>query len=84
MQLKTLSIENSKTINSTNVSVPKSLYADKIFDAKVDIDKSFYLSNSCEGSLIQMLNKSHPLISTWLVLSSASICLLFALFFVIY
>lgn len=35
------------------------------------------------NTLIQIWNEQHPIIHTWLLLSSVSICLLFAVFFII-
>jgi len=65
--------------NNSVVSVPDSFCATKIFakaaDAQFCTDKD---------TLIKILwNNQHPLIHTWLLLSSVSICLLFAVFFVI-
>lgn len=75
--------ESAKSEISKNsiMSIPKSLYASKILGKDIEMD-SCYCANSSEHALLELWNKQHPLIHTWLVLSSISICFLFALFFI--
>lgn len=71
-----------KTLKNSAISVPNSLYASKVFGGDLEIDKC-YCPSSQGGALIEMWNQQHPLIHTWLVLSSVSICFLSALLFII-
>lgn len=64
------------------VTKPKALYASKIAAPDIEI-QNFYADNRIGVVLIDSWNKQHPLIHTWLLLSSVSICFLSALFFVI-
>lgn len=69
----------SNLLGNSVVSIPNSLCATKIF-AKAS-DAQVRKEND---TLISILwNNQHPLIHTWLLLSSVSICLLFTVFFVI-
>jgi hypothetical protein len=48
-----------------------------------DIDMDIYCTNSInQNTIVEIWTKQHPLINTWMILSSASICILFALFFI--
>lgn len=79
------SAHNSKLEISGNsmMSVPSALCASKIFSKDIDLTKSYCVENSQSGVLTKIWNRQHPLIHTWLVLSSVSICFLFAFFFII-
>lgn len=71
-----------KVLRDSAMSIPKPLCANKAFGGELEFEPC-YCSNSAGEVLINILSKQHPLIHTWLVLSSASICFLFVLFFVI-
>lgn len=75
--------ETAKTeiLKNSVVSIPKSLYSGKILGNELELD-SCYCVNANENALLDLWNKQHPLIHTWLVLSSISICFIFALFFI--
>lgn len=64
------------------ISVPKSFYAGKILDKEIELNQSYY-TNDIGSILRDSVQTQHPLINTWLVLSSISICFLSALFFII-
>lgn len=64
------------------ISVPKSFYAGKILDKEIELNQAYY-NNDIGTILMDSVQKQHPLINTWLVLSSISICFLSALFFII-
>lgn len=70
-----------KTLGDSAISIPNSIYTSKIFGKDLDINYC-YSSNNTENILSKLLTKQHPLIHTWLVLSSISICFLSALFFI--
>lgn len=72
----------AEAVKNPNVSLPNSLYATKVFEKISEPDSSYYLDGS-GNALIKLLQNQHPLINTWMLLSSFSICLLFAVFFVI-
>lgn len=71
-----------KVLRDSAMSIPKSIYANKIANSELEIE-SCYCSDSAGNVLLNIWGKQHPLIHTWLVLSSVSICFLFVLFFVI-
>lgn len=71
-----------KVLRDSAMSIPKPLCTSKVFGGELEIEPC-YCSNNAGDVLINILSKQHPLIHTWLVLSSASICLLFVLFFII-
>jgi hypothetical protein len=70
---------NVKTLKQSAVSLPNSIYATKIFGKEIEAELSYNSNNT----LIELWNNQHPLIHTWLLLSSVSICLLFTIFFII-
>lgn len=71
-----------RVLRDSAMSIPKTIYANKAFGNELEID-SCYCSSEAGKVLINIWNKQHPLIHTWLVLSSASICFLFVLFFIV-
>lgn len=74
-----------KTLKKAMVSVPKSIYATNIFGNEIDVDK-IYCAETLNNDtyLSEMWDKPHPLMHTWLILSSVSICFLSALLFIIH
>lgn len=81
MQTQT-NIAKNAIFDKKNVSVPNALHANKVFASKLEV-KSEKVSSKPINSLAILWNNQHPLIHTWLLLSSVSICFLFAVFFVI-
>lgn len=89
MQTDKLIAENKifgqkRLVRDAVVSVPfssdvKNVCAKTAFNAEVDIAPCFPAPNA----LVQIWNEQHPIIHTWLLLSSISICFLFAVFFII-
>jgi len=73
----------STSLKKLGMSIPNSLCASKIFYN--DLDLETIRNNDCfSGSVLSSIwDKQHPLIHTWLLLSSISICFLSALFFII-
>lgn len=70
-----------KVLRDSAMSIPKSIYASKIASSELEIEPC-YCSESAGTVLMKIWNKQHPIIHTWLFLSSASICFLFVLFFI--
>ena len=76
--------EKVKTIKDISVSIPKNIYSSKISALECETG-NIYTTMNTQGSLIfKALHRQHPLISTWLVLSSVSICFLSALLFIMH
>lgn len=84
MQIKPREIATPKTKNASVASAPNTLYASKILGKDIEIDNTYCAEISYAGSLSEMWNHQHPLICTWLILSSVSICFLSALLFIIH
>lgn len=82
MRLLADEVVKTKTLGNSAVSIPKSLYAGKILGKEIEIDTCIP-SADFGSSLIESLQHQHPVINTWLLLSSISICFLSAIFFVI-
>lgn len=72
----------AETLRSSAVSVPNSLYTTKIFGKDIEIDTLYNKSNE-NNPFIDLWNNQHPLMHTWLVLSSISIFFLSAIFFIV-
>lgn len=72
----------SKILKDAGMTKPKTMYSTKIAYPDIEIE-SLYGNNRIGVVLFESWNKQHPLIHTWLLLSSVSICFLSALFFVI-
>lgn len=77
----TIAEAQPKTLKNSTMTLPKSLYATNILGKGVEADAG-YCVNTSNNSLLALWNNQHPLIHTWLLLSSISICFLSALFFV--
>ena len=83
MLITTKKAVNTTSIRNIGMTIPGSLSANKIFSNDLDI-KSFDKAECIDGNIIlKMFDNQHPLIHTWLLLSSISICFLSALFFII-
>ena len=76
--------ENSSkgTLKDSAVSIPKSIYASKIFGKDVELNNCNCLDAVEESSFSNIFKHQHPLIHMWLFLSSISICVLSALLFI--
>lgn len=81
MQFTLNNTEKPRVLRDSAMSIPNSIYIDKSLGKNLEID-SCYCGNDSENILAGIWNKQHPLIHMWLVLSSISICLLSALFFI--
>ncbi len=84
MQIRTEEITTPKTKNASLASTPNTLYASKILSNDIEIDNTYCHDITYAGSLSEMWSQQHPLINTWLILSSVSICFLTALLFLIH
>ena len=71
----------SGSLKNSAMSVSNSIYASKVLGKGIEIDNYCGASSLRQNALIEIWNKQHPLIHTWLILSSISICFLSALFF---
>lgn len=80
MQFTTEEAVKKRVPRNSAISIPTSIYPDRVFDKGVEIDQ--YYDRDSKSVLTGLLSKQHPLIHTWLVLSSVSICFLSALFFI--
>lgn len=77
-------LREKRLVRDAVVSVPfandvKNICAKTALNQDMDITACFPDSNT----LTRIWNEQHPIINTWLLLSSISICLLFAVFFII-
>lgn len=81
MQLKTGKSMASNTLNDAAMSIPTS-FTSKILGKDIEIAKGNCPDSFSGSSIAEMWNQPHPLIHTWLLLSSISICFLSALFFI--
>lgn len=82
MQLTVAEAAKNKLLKDAGMTVPSSTYTSKILGKDIDIDSS-YNTQIAGNVLVEIWNKQHPVMHTWLVLSSISICFLSALFFII-
>jgi hypothetical protein len=82
MQLTIEEAAKKKLFKDAGISVTKSHYTSKILNNEIGIEACCY-ENNLGTKLVESWNKQHPLIHTWLLLSSMSICFLSALFFII-
>ncbi len=74
--------QKPRTLNDSAMTVPKSIYASKILAERIELEPCT-VESGIGHSLMQSLHQQHPIINTWLLLSSVSICFLSALFFVL-
>ena len=73
----------NKCINNTAVAIPTSLYTSKIIGKDKEFESKIYSNSLSSNAIMDIWNKQHPLIHTWLLLSSISICFLSALLFIV-
>ena len=73
----------SRSLRDAAVSIPTSIYLSKVSGNNIESDNYCCAGSFGQNALLEMWNKQHPLIHTWLILSSISICFLFAFFFII-
>lgn len=83
MQLTIEEAAKQKLLKDAGISVPKSLYTSKILNSKDIGAEACFIENGLGTKLIESWHKQHPIIHTWLLLSSLSICFLSAIFFII-
>lgn len=75
---------HKRLVRDAVISVPfvsdiKNTCAKTALNTDIDLAPCFPAPNA----LMQIWNEQHPIIHTWLLLSSISICFLFAVFFII-
>lgn len=68
-------------IKKSVVSIPSSLSA-SVLNRDIELEACCCTSDLQRNAIMEIWDKQHPLIHTWLLLSSISICLLSALFFI--
>lgn len=81
MQFTIQEAVKADVLRNSAMSIPKPIMGSKILNKDIEIDSCCY-GNGSGNALFELWNKQHPLIHTWLVISSISICFLFALFFI--
>lgn len=64
----------------SNISVPKSIYGKNIFCKDLEMEPCYCAANN---ALSELWNNQHPLIHTWLILTSLSLCFLSAFLFIV-
>lgn len=71
----------SRTLKDSAITIPSSLYTSKILGKNIEANADYVIDSirKNKNTLMEMWDKQHPLIHTWLVLTSVSICLLSAL-----
>lgn len=87
MVIKTWRSEENATPKSKNnslASTPNSIYASKVLGKDVEINSGYQSEITLEDAFASVWNQQHPVIHTWLILSSVSICFLSALLFIIH
>ena len=77
-------LNRNKLIRDCAVSIPfsadvKNTCAKTVPNTEMELQTLYSGSNT----LMEIWNEQHPIINTWLLLSSISICFLFAVFFII-
>lgn len=75
-------IKSSQNLKSS-ISTPNSMYTSSIFRKELEIEPTMLPDSISSSAIFKMWNKQHPLIHTWLLLSSVSIFFLSALFFIV-
>lgn len=73
-------VVTSDNLKKANISIPKSIYGTNIFGKDLEVEPCYCANNN---TLSELWNNQHPLIHTWLILTSVSICFLSALLFII-
>lgn len=77
----TIAEAKPKISKNSAMSFPTSIYATNVLGKTIEPNTGS-CANTFDNSLLALWNNQHPLIHTWLLLSSISICFLSALFFV--
>lgn len=72
---------NQRSPRSCMISIPNSVKA-KAISRDLDLEPCYCADVFQKGLFKDIWSKQHPLIHTWLLLSSISICFLSALFFI--
>lgn len=80
MQITLEDVVNRKTPKNSMMSIPSSFNAGKILGESISINSQYeeISANPLKG----LWDKQHPIIHTWLLLSSISIFFLSAIFFI--
>ena len=68
-------------LKNSVMSIPNSL-SGTVLSKNIETEACYCIDNFHKNLLMTLWNKQHPLIHTWLLLSSISICFLSALFFI--
>lgn len=87
MQTRIGETASPTTLKESMVSIPKTLYTSKILGSDIELDNTYCAESSFihpNQYLAEAWSHQHPLIHTWLFLSSISICFLSALLFIIH
>lgn len=84
MLIKTGEIATPKSKNNSLASTPNSIYATKVLGKDVEIESGYNPEITLEDAFASVWTQQHPVINTWLILSSVSICFLSALLFIIH
>lgn len=71
----------SRTLKDSAMTIPNSLYTSKMLEKNFEVNAGYFDLKAHKNTLIDMWDKQHPLIHTWLVITSTSICLLSALLY---
>lgn len=82
MLITTREAAKSTNLKKLGMTIPNSLCASKIFTNDIDIESVHNIDGYSASVISNIWDKQHPLIHTWLLLSSISICFLSALFFI--
>lgn len=72
-----------RTLKNSTISIPNSFYTSKILGRDIEANAGYVVNNiiKSKNTLIDMWDKQHPLIHTWLLISSISICCLSAVLY---
>lgn len=81
MQIAKKNVSKKEAISKSLVSKPDSIYSHKVFSKDLEMEPCFCVN---ENAFAELWNNQHPLIHTWLILTSISICCLSALLFIIH
>lgn len=84
MVIKTGEIVTPKSKNNSLASTPNSIYVTKVLGKDVEIESGCNPEITLEDAFANVWTQQHPVINTWLILSSVSICFLSALLLIIH
>jgi hypothetical protein len=71
----------SRTLKDSAISIPNSHYTSKILEKNIEVNLGYLESKIRKSTIMEMWDKQHPLIHTWLLISSISICCLSAVLY---